>query len=39
MRFKKTTWLAVVIIAITLAYLLFISLIPEDRIIGIHWAR
>ena len=39
MRFKKKTWLAVVIVAIPLAYLLLISFIPEDRIAGFHWSR
>jgi hypothetical protein len=39
MKFKKTAWLAVVIVAIPLAYLLLISFIPEDRIVGFHWPR
>jgi hypothetical protein len=39
MKFKKTTWLAVVIVAIPIAYLLLISFIPGDRIVGFHWWR
>jgi len=39
MKFKKTAWLAVVIVAMPLAYLLLISFIPEDRIVGFHWPR
>jgi len=39
MKFKKKAWLAVVIVAIPLAYLLLISFIPEDRIAGFHWSR
>jgi hypothetical protein len=39
MKFKKTAWLAVVIVAIPLAYLVLISFIPEDKIVGFHWPR
>ena len=39
MRFKKKACLAVVIVAIPLAYLLLISFVPEDRIVGFHWSR
>jgi hypothetical protein len=39
MKFKKTAWKAVVIVAIPLAYLLLISFIPEDRIVGFYWPR
>ena len=39
MKFKKTTCLARVVVAIPLAYLLLISFIPENRIIGFHWQR
>jgi hypothetical protein len=39
MKLKKTAWLAVVIVAIPIAYLLLISFIPEDKIVGFHWPR
>jgi hypothetical protein len=34
MNFKKKSWLVVAVAAVPLVYLLLISLIPEDRIVG-----
>jgi hypothetical protein len=39
MKFKKTAWLAVVMVAIPLAYFVFISFVPEDLIVVFHWPR
>jgi len=39
MKLKKIAWLAVVIVAIPIAYLLLISFIPNDMIGGFHWPR
>ena len=39
MKFKKTAWLAVVIVAIPLVYFVLISFIPEDGIVGFRWPR
>jgi len=39
MKSAKRIWLAVVIVAIPLAYFVLISFIPEGRIVGVHWLR
>ncbi len=39
MKLSKTGWIAVVIVAVPLAYFLLISFIPEDKIVGFHWPR
>jgi hypothetical protein len=39
MKFKRKAWFAVAIVSIPLLYLLLISIIPEDKIVGFHWPR
>jgi hypothetical protein len=39
MKLKTTIRLLVVMVAIPIAYLLLISFIPEDWMVGFHWAR
>jgi hypothetical protein len=38
MKFKRNAWLAVVVVSIPLLYLLVISFIPEDKMVGFHWS-
>jgi hypothetical protein len=39
MKFKRKTWLALAVVSLPLLYLLLISLIPENKIVGFHWPR
>ncbi len=37
MKLRRVHWLVIVLVAIPLAYLLIISVIPTDIIVGFHW--
>jgi len=39
MKFKRKAWFAVAIVSISLLYLLLISFIPEDKMVGFYWPR
>jgi ABC-type spermidine/putrescine transport system permease subunit II len=39
MNTKKVPWLVIAIFAVPLVYLLLMSLVPEDKIVGFHWPK
>jgi len=36
-NFKRKVWLVLAVVSLPLLYLLLISLIPENKIVGFHW--
>jgi hypothetical protein len=38
-KVKRKPWLALAVVSLPLLYLLAISLIPENKIVGFHWPR